>query len=418
MNPTAPVRFDTQRCYTYAALLHAAALLLLHFIGNSHDRAARLEAAQPWFERNTQRVQLAKGQDALEETERILSILESLQNEATEQTEEADLDRPRENDTEPERAPIDSPDTPAKTPNARPEAQEAQPEVETLKQELTALKAQLPSLEQSLSARPGATASDTPPQGESEAGSAMQPQSTERFFQGAEALRKTALASLSKHAGELPAEAQMEALSGLGLSKNVLALSQAPELIRREARPRNDANPALLRELSGSNPRPARVLPNRSSDTRWLYVDTWHTVGPFPNPKRINRDTAFPPETYLDLDAIYEGANGDILSWQFHQSNGYRISPPTMNVYTVHYAYTEIRSEKDRNVWFALGSDDFLKLWVNDILVFESYIDYKEWGIAEAFIEVELNAGYNKVLARLENTHGPGEFSLLMRPRD
>ena len=66
------------------------------------------------------------------------------------------------------------------------------------------------------------------------------------------------------------------------------------------------------------------------------------------------------------------------------------------------------------DLWLAIGSDDRSDLWVNDVPVWRSGNQHKNWNMSEGFRKVHLRAGRNKLLVRLENGWGSCCFSLLL----
>jgi hypothetical protein len=174
-------------------------------------------------------------------------------------------------------------------------------------------------------------------------------------------------------------------------------------------------NRQLRNEIEGAVLAPARAFLGPGDRSRWVYLDSWYTIGPFPNPERREHDTRFPPEENVDLDAIYVASDGLPVEWTYVRATSPRVAPPTMDEYTVHYAYTEIRSDRPREVWLALGSDDSVRAWLNGERVWESDVHLKEWHLADGFRRVELRPGYNTLLLRLENAWGPGFFSASIR---
>lgn len=137
--------------------------------------------------------------------------------------------------------------------------------------------------------------------------------------------------------------------------------------------------------------------------SNWMVVDRWYVVGPWANPGRINRDRKFPPENAVDLDATYPGKDGRVLRWRFMQSKGKMLVPYDESDYSIYYLFTEITSDRDRDVWLSTGSDDKSKIWINDMLVWESGPQLKSWRIDEGFRKVHLRKGVNRILYRLEN---------------
>ncbi len=149
----------------------------------------------------------------------------------------------------------------------------------------------------------------------------------------------------------------------------------------------------------------------------WMYVDSWYVIGPFPNPARRNRDTAFPPEADVNLDAVYPGKDGRTLKWRFCQFNNAEMIPPDADEYAVYYLFTELYSDRERDAWLAVGSDDQSTLWVNQQLVWKSGSQLKGWQIGEGLRRVHLQKGYNPVLLRVENGWYALVVSLVIAPK-
>ena len=135
----------------------------------------------------------------------------------------------------------------------------------------------------------------------------------------------------------------------------------------------------------------------------WMQVDSWYWIGPFPNPGRKNIHTPFGPEQGVDLDAEYTGLNGQPLRWKFRQSKSGVLLPPHPQEYTVYYAYAEVASDRDRDVWIAVGSDDASTMYLNNQIVWISTDTLKGWNPGEGLRRVHFNKGRNRFLFRLEN---------------
>ncbi len=151
------------------------------------------------------------------------------------------------------------------------------------------------------------------------------------------------------------------------------------------------------------------------SGSEWMFVDTWYVIGPFPNPQRRNIDTKFPPEGMVDLDAVYPGKDGRQLRWRFVQVNQAAIHPPDEQEYAIYYAYTTLWFDEERDLWIAVGSDDFSKLWVNDLPVWASGLVQKTWKPNEGYRKVHFKRGLNRVLYRVENGQHACIYSLMLR---
>ncbi|NRA40361.1 MAG: hypothetical protein HRU15_19610 [Planctomycetes bacterium] len=156
--------------------------------------------------------------------------------------------------------------------------------------------------------------------------------------------------------------------------------------------------------LSASAPHVlARKIGEKGEPVPWMFVDTWYTIGPFGNEGRRNINTKFPPETLVDLSAVYIGKDEKRVRWTFVQSRAPEVNPHDAAEYAIYYAFTEIHCEKACDVWIAIGSDDKANVWINDMPVWISGNSLKGWNISEGFRKVHLKKGNNKVLYRIEN---------------
>ena len=148
---------------------------------------------------------------------------------------------------------------------------------------------------------------------------------------------------------------------------------------------------------------------------KWMYVQDWYVIGPFPNPDRVNLRRKFPPESVVDLDATYVGKDGRTIRWEFMQTCNFtpkeswrtdgkaQIVPYNKEEYGIWYAYAEVFSDAACDRWIAVGSDDRSDIWVNDAPVWGSSNKLKSWRIDEGYRRIHLNKGRNRILARIEN---------------
>ena len=146
-----------------------------------------------------------------------------------------------------------------------------------------------------------------------------------------------------------------------------------------------------------------KVLSEGVPGADWMFIDSWYTVGPFPNPNRANIHTAFAPEQRVDLDAVYTGKNNRSVRWQFVQTANPFLVPADPQEYAVYYAYTELWFDQAQELEIAVGSDDAGKLWVNDKIVWQSSDALKPWRQAEEMVKVQFQKGRNRILYRVEN---------------
>ena len=168
---------------------------------------------------------------------------------------------------------------------------------------------------------------------------------------------------------------------------------------------------------------PGRTVAASGESARWMFVDSWYILGPFDNPGRANIEKQFPPETIVDRNAAYDGKGGSRLRWEFHQAHEAKVVPPFRGYnaggkrnleYIIYYAATELSFESECDLWVAIGSDDFSKVWINDQPIWASGKGQKKWRVDEGLRKVHFNKGVNRVLYRVENGHGQTEFSLVI----
>jgi hypothetical protein len=148
---------------------------------------------------------------------------------------------------------------------------------------------------------------------------------------------------------------------------------------------------------------------------KWMYVRDWYSIGPFPNPDRINIQRKFPPESVVDLDATYVGKDGRTIKWEFMQTRNAppkeswmtdgraSATAPNAEEYGIWYAYAEVFTDVACDRWIAVGSDDRSDVWVNDMPVWGSSNKLKSWRIDEGYRRIHLEKGRNRILARIEN---------------
>jgi len=144
------------------------------------------------------------------------------------------------------------------------------------------------------------------------------------------------------------------------------------------------------------------------------FVSVWQVAGPF-SEKGVEVqglfDLVFEPEknkNYADWKDIPVGKEGfDAGTVDFEKIFGTEQS--------VVYLQTNVWTEKSQNVLFELGSDDGIKVWVNDKLVHSNNI---ERGLehAQDIVEVVLKKGWNKVLMKI--TQGVGGWGASMAITD
>jgi len=171
-------------------------------------------------------------------------------------------------------------------------------------------------------------------------------------------------------------------------------------------------------DVAGSLPGRKVHAAGDGAGAKWMFIDSWYIIGPFPNPARRDIDTKFPPDSVIDLDASYPGKNGELVHWRFKQSPTAGIHPPEEQPYAIYYAYTTLWFDEPRDMWIAIGSDDFSKIWINDMLVWASGRVQKPWGPGEGFRKVHFKKGLNRILDRVENGQNGCMYSVMLNMQE
>lgn len=235
-------------------------------------------------------------------------------------------------------------------------------------------------------------------------GEAVEPNRLERMYE---------LAALNQRLSEGAAESDVEKAKDL-------SQIMAGALVEAGEEAQDAAETAAALSAPDLGPRIPDLVPGNvvalhpgapGVPTRWMYVNSWHVIGPFPNPDRVNIRRRFPPETVVDLEAAYIGKGGLPVRWEFEQArssvrnlrNRALVIPRTSQEYGIWYAYAEVFFDQDCDLWIAVGSDDRSDLWLNDMHVWGSSNVLKDWKINEGFRKVHFNQGRNRFLARVEN---------------
>ncbi|NJK92112.1 MAG: hypothetical protein HC904_09965 [Blastochloris sp.] len=234
-----------------------------------------------------------------------------------------------------------------------------------------------------------------------------------------EAEKKAAATSATKAADAVAAAVKVAQLTG---KMSFVAAEKAhSEKAANTKKAEGGDEKVAAKDLGGFHPGATKFLPGKSRATRrisalgtgveWIYIDSWYILGPFPNPNRRNVDTAYPPESVIDLDAAYSGDQGANIRWQFVQSPSPYVIPNDPKEYVIYYAYSELWCDQDMDLWVMVGSDDSSRIWVNDQQIWKSSYTLKPWRLSEGLRKVSFRRGINRILYRFENGWGLTGFS-------
>lgn len=128
---------------------------------------------------------------------------------------------------------------------------------------------------------------------------------------------------------------------------------------------------------------------------------------------RYGLDEVFAPEQEIDFGKTYTGAGGQPVKWKTMKTpeNGYfslwdKVTPYEFVVtYTVSWIY----SPADKEVVLMEGSDDGIKVFLNDEPVFR-FLDVRIAAPDQDTIPLNLKKGWNKLMLKVENNFGGYAF--------
>ena len=150
------------------------------------------------------------------------------------------------------------------------------------------------------------------------------------------------------------------------------------------------------------------------------FITEWNLIGPFDAPDMDSLYTVYPPEKVIALDKRYPGKGNQEIAWRKIQAepSGYvrlteLIKP---NEQVVVYAFGNIFSPEPVETHLLLGSDDGVRVWINDELV-HSNPAYRGAYPDQDIVKVSLRKGWNKVLVKvLQGAGGWGYYVRFVDP--
>ena len=127
----------------------------------------------------------------------------------------------------------------------------------------------------------------------------------------------------------------------------------------------------------------------------------WMVCGPFENTNGFNRN--FPPEKQIDLSRLY-------LEWHTasdSSQDGFINLREILKAsnWAVGYGLVYLDAPEAQLVQFRIGSNEAVKIWLNDKLVWKMNA-MRAAGIDSDIFEVNLRKGKNKILVKVANTFG------------
>ena len=161
--------------------------------------------------------------------------------------------------------------------------------------------------------------------------------------------------------------------------------------------------------ISGRISEPGEADYYRFTISEGTSLGPWWVIFPFDNIDETGFDTVYPPETEIDFNKEYIGKDGRKIGWYKTESRGENVFSNVPEDDVTGYALTYLDSDRDQNYLLSLGSDDTIKIWVNDRLVFSKYV-HRPLRRADDVIQLPISKGRNKILVKVTNGYGPWGF--------
>ncbi|HUM78347.1 MAG TPA: DUF2961 domain-containing protein [Candidatus Saccharicenans sp.] len=179
----------------------------------------------------------------------------------------------------------------------------------------------------------------------------------------------------------------------------------------------------FLLEVAGKEPKSAgfdlAIIAANLVPTGQNFALDWNIIGPFEAKDMSYLATPFPPETEVNLNESYPGKNNQPIGWQTikARTSGYVALNELLqpNEQALAYGLTYLYSPEERQATLLLGSDDGVKLWVNDLLVHTNPA-YRGAYPDQDRVSVNLKAGWNKILIKV--LQGAGGWGFYLRIPD
>jgi hypothetical protein len=182
------------------------------------------------------------------------------------------------------------------------------------------------------------------------------------------------------------------------------------------------ANSIVFR-VSGKNPKAnaseMAFIGMSLTPTARRFIGRWNLIGPFDAPDMTSLPLAYPPEKEIILDKTYQGKGGLTVVWKKADTDGSGMVPLLdlfqPNEQAIVYGLAYVYSPEARSSYILLGSDDGVRVWLNDALVYSNPA-YRGVSADQDKVKVALKKGWNKVLVKV--LQGAGGWGFCLRFAD
>ncbi|NOX66484.1 MAG: DUF4838 domain-containing protein, partial [Chlorobi bacterium] len=143
------------------------------------------------------------------------------------------------------------------------------------------------------------------------------------------------------------------------------------------------------------------------------FISDWWIIGRFDNPNGNGLVTSYPPENEFDVNKVYSGIENREVKWRsyINHESGYidftKIFHPSED--GIVYASRVFKMNEDKMIKVGVGSNDGIRMWLNDKLV----LDHKVLRKAEPNQEIltlPFKKGENTILIKVDQDGGGWGF--------
>jgi len=132
-------------------------------------------------------------------------------------------------------------------------------------------------------------------------------------------------------------------------------------------------------------------------------IREWQFCGAFENLNNSGIDAQYAPETMAYSEEDFNANSNGYLNWypaEYPQDAYVHMLNHAEYGSGVHYAQTFIQNDVERDVWLRLGASSKMRVWVNDVMVYEA--DKDAYTDVDAYnLKLRLPKGNNRLLIKL-----------------
>jgi len=206
------------------------------------------------------------------------------------------------------------------------------------------------------------------------------------------------------------------ALDGYAAEAEIAKLSLADILLEEGAN-------SLVFRVTGKNPQAKAAemafMGISLTPSSHRFIGRWNLIGPFAAPDMTALPLAYPPEEEIIMDKAYSGKGGLKVAWKTADTDAGGTMPLfdliRPNEQAIVYGLAYVYSPEARGSHILLGSDDGVRVWLNEELV-HSNPAYRGVVVDQDKVKVTLKKGWNKVLIKV--LQGAGDWGFCLRFAD